>query len=97
VSGRARVAPTVSTSAVPALNSAVIPPTNSGASSVDELLTIEQVAAFLKCVPNSVYNLTRKRGQVRYGDNPFPVVRFPFGMRVRKLDLLGWIDRQAAL
>lgn len=66
-----------------------------GVPTPDELLTIEQVAAFLKCAPNSVFNLTRSRGKVRYANNPFPAIKFPFGYRVRRSDLLAWIERQA--
>lgn len=31
-----------------------------------EILTVGEVAALLNCKPSSIYNMTRKRGQVRY-------------------------------
>ena len=45
----------------------------------DELLTVADLALVLKCKESSIYNLTRRRGQVRY-DNPIPVLRLPMGL-----------------
>ena len=46
----------------------------------DELLTVSDLAAILKCKESSVYNLTRRRGRARY-DHPVPVLRLPCGLR----------------
>jgi predicted DNA-binding transcriptional regulator AlpA len=59
----------------------------------DELLTVSEVAALLKCKESSIYNLTRKRGQLRY-DNPIPVLRLPCGLRSKKSSIVAWLDSQ---
>jgi predicted DNA-binding transcriptional regulator AlpA len=59
----------------------------------DEILTVAEVAEILRCKPSSIYNLTRRRGQVRY-DRPFPVVRTPFGLRFKRSSILKWLDEQ---
>lgn len=59
----------------------------------DELLTVVEVAAFLKCKVSSVYNLTRRRGRARY-DNPVPVLRLPMGLRFRRSSVLAWLAAQ---
>jgi predicted DNA-binding transcriptional regulator AlpA len=59
----------------------------------DELLTIAEIAALLKCKVTSIYTLTRKRAQLRHA-NPIPVVRLPCGLRFRKSSVLAWIIAQ---
>jgi predicted DNA-binding transcriptional regulator AlpA len=59
----------------------------------DEILTVSEVAEILRCKPSSIYNLTRRRGQVRY-EHPFPVVRTPFGLRFKKSSVLAWLNAQ---
>jgi predicted DNA-binding transcriptional regulator AlpA len=59
----------------------------------DELLTVTDLAAILKCKESSVYNLTRRRGRARY-DNPIPVLRLPMGLRFRRSSVLAWLDSQ---
>jgi len=56
----------------------------------DELLTVSDLAAILKCKESSIYNLTRRRGRARY-DNPVPVLRLPMGLRFRKSSILEWL------
>jgi predicted DNA-binding transcriptional regulator AlpA len=58
-----------------------------------ELLTVAEVASLLKCKESSIYNLTRKRGQVRY-DHPIPVLRLPCGLRFKRSSVLAWLDSQ---
>ena len=58
-----------------------------------EILTVPEVAEILRCKPSSVYNLTRRRGQVRY-DNPIPVLRLPCGLRFKRSSVLAWLDSQ---
>ena len=62
-------------------------------SNQDELLTVSDLALILKCKESSVYNLTRRRGQVRY-DDPIPVLRLPMGLRFRKSSILAWLESQ---
>jgi excisionase family DNA binding protein len=67
------------------------PQTATPATSSDELLTVAELAALLKCKESSVYNLTRKRS-VRY-THELPVIRAPFGLRFRRSDVMEWLDR----
>jgi excisionase family DNA binding protein len=64
------------------------------ASPADELLTVAELAALLKCKESSVYNLTRKRS-IRYA-HELPVIRAPFGLRFRRGDVMEWLDRLAS-
>jgi hypothetical protein len=57
----------------------------------DELLTVADLAAILKCKESSVYNLTRRRGRARY-DNPVPVLRLPCGLRFKRSSVMAWLD-----
>jgi len=57
----------------------------------DELLTVADLAAILKCKESSVYNLTRRRGRARY-DNPVPVLRLPCGLRFKRSSVKAWLD-----
>jgi Helix-turn-helix domain len=59
----------------------------------DELLTVAETAALLKCKVTSIYSMTRKRAQLRYV-NPIPVVRLPCGLRFRKSSVLAWVIAQ---
>jgi predicted DNA-binding transcriptional regulator AlpA len=59
----------------------------------DEILTVSEVAEILRCKPSNIYNLTRRRGQVRY-EHRFPVVRTPFGLRFKKSSVLAWLNAQ---
>jgi hypothetical protein len=56
-------------------------------------LTVSDLAVILKCKESSIYNLTRRRGWVRY-DNPIPVLRLPMGLRFRKSSVLAWLESQ---
>jgi predicted DNA-binding transcriptional regulator AlpA len=58
-----------------------------------EILTVAEVASLLKCKESSIYNLTRRRGQVRY-DNPIPVLRLPCSLRFKRSGVLAWLDSQ---
>jgi predicted DNA-binding transcriptional regulator AlpA len=56
-----------------------------------EIWTVENLAAFLKCSKRSVYELTRRRGQLH--EISLPVLRLPCGMRFRRSDVEQWIQR----
>ncbi len=64
-------------------------------STPDELLTVAELAAILKCPPDSVYNLTRKRTQAR-SEFPIPFLRLPIGLRFSRQDVEEWIAAQRA-
>jgi hypothetical protein len=49
-------------------------------SEISEILTIDDLAAFLKCSRRSIYNLTRKRSQA--GVNPCPVLKNARGYQI---------------
>ena len=59
-----------------------------------EILTIDELASWLKCSKRSVYELTRRRGQLCH-DIPLPVLRLPCGMRFRRADIEAWLQRYA--
>jgi hypothetical protein len=59
--------------------------------SPDDLLTVADLARILKTKESSVYNLTRKRGCVRY-DNPIPALRLPCGLRFKRSSVMAWLD-----
>jgi excisionase family DNA binding protein len=60
----------------------------------DIILTVAEVAELLRCKPSSIYNLTRRRGRVRYA-HELPVIRAPFGLRFRRSDVMAWLDKMA--
>lgn len=59
-----------------------------------EILTVDELAVWLKCSKRSVYELTRKRGQLCHVI-PLPVLRLPCGMRFRRADIETWLQRYA--
>jgi hypothetical protein len=61
----------------------------------DQVLTIEEAAQFLKMTEKQVYELTRTRSQERM-EHPFPAFSIHSkAKRVRKSDLMTWIDALA--
>jgi predicted DNA-binding transcriptional regulator AlpA len=70
------------------------PETASTVASHTEILTVADLAAWLKCSRRSVYELTRKRGQLGH-DLPLPVLTLPCGMRFRRSDIETWLQRYA--
>lgn len=59
-----------------------------------EILTIEQVAAWLQMSRRQVYEMTRSRGQARI-DDPIPVLRINGNVRFRRVDVELWLARLA--
>jgi len=59
-----------------------------------EILTVEDLAAWLKVSKRSVYEMTRQRGQQRH-EIPLPILRLPVGLRFRRSDIEAWLDRCA--
>ena len=59
----------------------------------DEIMTVADVAALLKCKSSAIYNMTRRRGRLRY-DHPIPVLRLPCGLRFKRSSVLAWLDSQ---
>jgi excisionase family DNA binding protein len=59
----------------------------------DDILTIEELAAFLKLPKQSIYQMTRKRGQTRH-NNPLPFCRIgEQKIRFRKSAIEAWLER----
>lgn len=56
---------------------------------VDEVLTVEETAKFLKMTPHTVYQLEKRQDEKR-----LPSFRVGGSIRFRKLTLLEWIERQ---
>ena len=62
----------------------------------DQVLTMAEAAEILKMTERQVYELTRRRSQERM-DSPFPVFAIHCkALRVRRSDLMNWIDRMAS-
>lgn len=63
--------------------------------STDEILTISELAAWLKMKPGQVYELTRSRGQCRSLCR-LPILRFHRkALRFRRSDVQKWLDTLA--
>ena len=59
-------------------------------------MNVEDVAEFLKCTTRQVFELTRKRSQVR-GRHPLPCIKIHRKMlRFRRSDVTEWLDNIAA-
>jgi predicted DNA-binding transcriptional regulator AlpA len=71
------------------------PPAPAVSERFSEILTIDELANFLKCNRRSIYNLTRKRKQA--GVNPCPVLKTPVGIRFRRSDIEQWLSRLAVV
>lgn len=54
---------------------------------LDTLLTVHEVAEFLKVPPSWVYERTRRRGAER-----LPHIKLGKYLRFRREDVLGWLD-----
>lgn len=59
-----------------------------------EILTVGELAEWLKVKPSSVYGMSRHRGQVRMA-HPLPVLRLPCGLRFRRADIEAWLEKVA--
>ena len=61
----------------------------------DQILTMTEAAEILKMTERQVYELTRRRSQERM-ETPFPVFAIHCkALRVRKSDLMTWIENMA--
>jgi hypothetical protein len=61
----------------------------------DQILTMGEAAEILRMSERQVYELTRRRSQERM-DYPFPVFAIHSkALRVRKNDLMNWLDKIA--
>lgn len=59
-----------------------------------KILTINELAQWLKMSRRQVYNMTRARGQARM-ELPLPVLRINGNIRFRKCDIEEWLARIA--
>jgi hypothetical protein len=66
-----------------------------GAIMPDEILTMSEAAAILKMTEKQVYELTRRRSLERM-EHPFPAFNIHAkAKRIRRGDLMAWIDTLA--
>jgi excisionase family DNA binding protein len=59
-----------------------------------EILTADEVAAWLKMSRSQIYKLTQaltESGELR--EHPLPVLRIGTSVRFRKSDLEGWVEK----
>jgi excisionase family DNA binding protein len=61
---------------------------------MSEILTIEELCAWLKMSRTQVYSMLRKRGQARMR-HPLPALRVNGNVRFRKADVEAWLERLA--
>jgi predicted DNA-binding transcriptional regulator AlpA len=59
-----------------------------------EILTVEDLAKWLKVSKRSVYEMTRSRSRERH-EIPLPILRLPVGLRFRRGDVEHWLNRCA--
>jgi predicted DNA-binding transcriptional regulator AlpA len=59
-----------------------------------EILTLEELAQFLKMSKGQCYSMTRSRARVRM-DHPLPCLRLNGNLRFRKSDVERWLDEIA--
>jgi excisionase family DNA binding protein len=62
-----------------------------------EILTVAEVAAFLKMSKSQIYEMTKARtrtGAMR--EHPLPVLRINSNLRFRKSDIEDWIEKLVA-
>jgi excisionase family DNA binding protein len=61
---------------------------------MEQILTIDEVAALLRVSRRAVYEFTSERGRERLKSNPFPVLRIGSTIRFVREDVQAWINRQ---
>ena len=61
-----------------------------------EILTLDDLAAFLKMTRGQVYTMTRRRSQLRQ-EHPLPVLRINGNLRFRKADVEQWLEKLAGV
>ena len=59
-----------------------------------EILTVAELAKWLRISVRSVYEMTCERGQQRH-EIPLPILRLPVGLRFRRSDIEAWLNRCA--
>jgi predicted DNA-binding transcriptional regulator AlpA len=70
------------------------PTTHVPVGTTSEILTVEDLAKWLKVSKRSIYEMTASRGQQRH-ENPVPILRLPVGLRFRRSDIEQWLNRCA--
>jgi predicted DNA-binding transcriptional regulator AlpA len=55
-----------------------------------EILRVDDVAKMLQLSRSQIYDLTRRRGQIRQ-EVPLPVLRISTNLRFRKSDVIAWL------
>lgn len=59
-----------------------------------QILTIDELAQFLKMTRRQIYNMTRARGQARMND-PLPTLKINGAIRFRMCDVEAWLAKLA--
>lgn len=60
-----------------------------------EIMCVSDVAKALQLSRSQVYDLTRRRGQLRH-EVPLPVLKINTNVRFRKSDVIQWLEQLAA-
>lgn len=61
---------------------------------MSDILTVDEVASWLKLSKRAIYELTSERGRERMKSNPLPVLRIGTTIRFVQKDVQAWIERQ---
>lgn len=60
-----------------------------------EILTIDELAAWLKIPRSAVYSQTRSRHRARYGDRAIPFLKINGSIRFIRTEIEAWLQRLA--
>lgn len=60
-----------------------------------EILTLDDLSTILQCKKSSCYEMSRERSQVKQA-HALRFLKLPCGLRVRKQDLIDWLEQVAA-
>lgn len=60
-----------------------------------EILTVNDLAKALQLSRSQIYDLTRRRGQIRH-EVPLPVLKIGTNLRFKRQDVVSWLDEIAA-
>jgi len=61
---------------------------------ISEILTVEDLASWLKFSKGQIYDLTRSRAKVRHS-YPVPTLRINGNLRFKRSDIEAWLSRLA--
>jgi predicted DNA-binding transcriptional regulator AlpA len=61
---------------------------------MSEILTLDELAAWLRLSKRAIYEMTSARGRARMEENPLPTLRINGAIRFCREDVQSWLDRE---